>query len=125
MVSVRGGGQTGQAQAVRHGIARALQNYEPALRPYLKPYGTPPVRLLGWIAGRQAGRGGVADGLRRLGGRGCGQAAAAAAAAACRAARLIAGGARAAGLLSRDSRIVERKKPGLKKARKAFQWVKR
>ncbi|EFN53841.1 hypothetical protein CHLNCDRAFT_25348, partial [Chlorella variabilis] len=67
MVSVRGGGQTGQAQAVRHGIARALQNYEPALRPYLKPYG----------------------------------------------------------LLSRDSRIVERKKPGLKKARKAFQWVKR
>ena len=32
---------------------------------------------------------------------------------------------RGAGLLSRDSRIVERKKPGLKKARKAFQWVKR
>lgn len=30
-----------------------------------------------------------------------------------------------AGLLTRDSRIVERKKPGLKKARKAFQWVKR
>ena len=32
---------------------------------------------------------------------------------------------KAAGLLSRDSRIVERKKPGLAKARKAFQWVKR
>lgn len=30
-----------------------------------------------------------------------------------------------AGLLARDMRIVERKKPGLKKARKAFQWVKR
>ena len=30
-----------------------------------------------------------------------------------------------AGQLARDMRIVERKKPGLKKARKAFQWVKR
>jgi hypothetical protein len=30
-----------------------------------------------------------------------------------------------AGLLARDARKVERKKPGLKKARKAFQWVKR
>jgi small subunit ribosomal protein S9 len=29
------------------------------------------------------------------------------------------------GFLTRDSRVVERKKPGLKKARKAFQWVKR
>ena len=29
------------------------------------------------------------------------------------------------GLLARDARKVERKKPGLKKARKAFQWVKR
>jgi small subunit ribosomal protein S9 len=29
------------------------------------------------------------------------------------------------GLLSRDSRVVERKKPGQKKARKKFQWVKR
>ncbi|KAI3431266.1 hypothetical protein D9Q98_004328 [Chlorella vulgaris] len=67
MVRVTGGGQTGQSQAVRHGIARALQNWEPAMRPPLK----------------------------------------------------------VAGLLTRDSRIVERKKPGLKKARKAFQWVKR
>ena len=29
------------------------------------------------------------------------------------------------GLLTRDSRVVERKKPGQKKARKKFQWVKR
>ena len=32
---------------------------------------------------------------------------------------------RKAGLLTRDSRVVERKKPGQKKARKKFQWVKR
>jgi small subunit ribosomal protein S9 len=32
---------------------------------------------------------------------------------------------KAAGLLTRDARIVERKKPGQKKARKKFQWVKR
>jgi len=67
MAAVKGGGQTGQAQAMRHGIARALQNWDPEMRPALK----------------------------------------------------------AAGLLARDARIVERKKPGLKKARKAFQWVKR
>ena len=58
---------TGQAQALRHGISRALQLFDPALRPVLKTEG----------------------------------------------------------LLTRDSRIVERKKPGLAKARKAFQWVKR
>jgi ribosomal protein S9 len=54
MVSVRGGGRTGQSQAVRHGIAKALQLFEPQLRPALK----------------------------------------------------------AVGLLTRDSRVVERKKPG-------------
>ena len=32
---------------------------------------------------------------------------------------------KAAGLLTRDARIVERKKPGKAKARKSFQWVKR
>ncbi|CAB62002.1 30S ribosomal protein S9-like [Arabidopsis thaliana] len=32
---------------------------------------------------------------------------------------------RAAGFLTRDSRVVERKKPGKAKARKSFQWVKR
>jgi ribosomal protein S9 len=32
---------------------------------------------------------------------------------------------RAAGLLKRDPRMVERKKPGRAKARKAFAWVKR
>jgi small subunit ribosomal protein S9 len=62
-----GGGHTGQAGAIRLGIARALQAYDPKHRPVLK----------------------------------------------------------AAGLLMRDSRVVERKKPGQKKARKKFQWVKR
>lgn len=65
--SVKGGGTTGQAQAMRHGISKALQLFEPELRPALK----------------------------------------------------------AEGLLTRDSRIVERKKPGKAKARKSFQWVKR
>ena len=32
---------------------------------------------------------------------------------------------RAEGYLTRDSRVVERKKPGKPKARKSFQWVKR
>lgn len=64
---VHGGGKSGQAQALRHGCARALQLYEPSFRPVLKK----------------------------------------------------------AGLLTRDPRMVERKKPGRKKARKAFQWVKR
>ncbi|HOX01207.1 MAG TPA: 30S ribosomal protein S9 [Candidatus Paceibacterota bacterium] len=38
-VSVSGGGPAGQAGAVRHGIARALQTAEPALRPALKSEG--------------------------------------------------------------------------------------
>lgn len=65
--TVKGGGLTGQAGAVRHGIARALQHFDPALRPPLKKEG----------------------------------------------------------LLTRDPRMVERKKPGQPKARKKFQWVKR
>ena len=64
---VRGGGKTGQAGAVRLSIARALQNWDPDLRPSMKVLG----------------------------------------------------------LLTRDPRMVERKKTGLKKARKAPQWVKR
>ncbi|KAG1339290.1 30S ribosomal protein S9, mitochondrial [Cocos nucifera] len=65
--TVKGGGVSGQVGAVRLGISRALQNWEPGLRPYLK----------------------------------------------------------AAGYLTRDPRVVERKKPGKAKARKSFQWVKR
>ncbi|CAI5742344.1 unnamed protein product [Peronospora destructor] len=65
--TVKGGGMTGQAGAVRHGIARALENSNPELRPALKK----------------------------------------------------------AGLLTRDPRMVERKKAGQAKARKKFQWVKR
>ncbi|PKA63731.1 hypothetical protein AXF42_Ash017015 [Apostasia shenzhenica] len=65
--TVKGGGVSGQVGAVRLGISRALQHWEPGLRPYLK----------------------------------------------------------SAGFLTRDSRVVERKKPGKAKARKSFQWVKR
>lgn len=65
--TVKGGGMSGQAGAVRLGISRALEAFNPSLRPSLK----------------------------------------------------------AAGMLTRDSRRVERKKPGQKKARKKFQWVKR
>jgi small subunit ribosomal protein S9 len=39
IVSVNGGGLSGQAGAVRHGISRALVNYEPTLRAALKPGG--------------------------------------------------------------------------------------
>ena len=66
-VRVHGGGPSGQAGAVRHGIARALVEADPGLRVSLKREG----------------------------------------------------------FLARDSRIVERKKAGLKKARKAPQWAKR
>jgi small subunit ribosomal protein S9 len=65
--TVKGGGLSGQAGAVRHGITRALQNFEPELRPALKK----------------------------------------------------------AGLLTRDSRVVERKKVGKHKARRSKQWAKR
>jgi len=67
MATVKGGGLSGQAGAVRHGISKALQLYEPSLRPALK----------------------------------------------------------AAGFLTRDSRVVERKKYGKPKARKSFQFSKR
>ena len=66
-VRVEGGGLTGQAEAIRHGIARALVEADPELRVSLKR----------------------------------------------------------AGFLTRDARIVERKKPGLHKARKAPQFSKR
>lgn len=66
-VKVLGGGKRGQAEAIRLGLARALQAYEPELRPILK----------------------------------------------------------GAGLLKRDPRMKERKKPGLRKARRAPQWSKR
>ncbi len=39
IVTVTGGGLSGQAGAVRHGISRALVAYEPTLRPVLKPGG--------------------------------------------------------------------------------------
>ena len=67
LVKVTGGGLTGQAGAIRHGIARALLVMDETLRPTL----------------------------------------------------------RKAGLLTRDSRVKERKKYGLKRARKAPQYTKR
>jgi small subunit ribosomal protein S9 len=65
--TVNGGGLSGQAGALRHGISRALVNYEPPLRGILK----------------------------------------------------------VAGFLTRDSRVVERKKYGRAKARRSFQFSKR
>ena len=67
MCTVTGGGLSGQAGAVRHGISRALLNYEPELRGVLK----------------------------------------------------------AGGFLTRDARVVERKKYGKAKARRSFQFSKR
>ncbi|MBU2524379.1 30S ribosomal protein S9 [Patescibacteria group bacterium] len=64
---VTGGGDTSQAEAIRHGVAKALLEYDDTLRVTLKK----------------------------------------------------------AGFLSRDSRVKERKKPGLKSARRAPQWQKR
>jgi small subunit ribosomal protein S9 len=66
-IKVIGGGTSGQAGAIAHGIARALLRYDPDLRPALKK----------------------------------------------------------AGLLTRDPRMKERKKYGLKRARKAPQYTKR
>ncbi len=66
-ITVKGGGASGQAGAIRHGITRALMEYDETLRPSL----------------------------------------------------------RAAGYVTRDSREVERKKVGLRKARKKPQFSKR
>ena len=65
--TVKGGGLSGQAGAVRHGISKALLSYEPGLRPVLKK----------------------------------------------------------GGFLTRDARVVERKKYGKAKARRSFQFSKR
>ncbi len=65
--TVKGGGLSGQAGALRHGISKALTLYEPGLRPLLKK----------------------------------------------------------GGFLTRDSRVVERKKYGRRKARRSFQFSKR
>ena len=67
MATVKGGGLSGQAGAIRHGISKALSLYDSALRPALKKVG----------------------------------------------------------YITRDSRVVERKKPGLAKARRSYQFSKR
>jgi small subunit ribosomal protein S9 len=66
-VTVKGGGTTGQAGAIRHGLTRALMQYDESMRPML----------------------------------------------------------RKAGFVTRDAREVERKKVGLRKARRATQYSKR
>ena len=66
-VTVKGGGTTGQAGAIRHGLTRAMMQYDDSLRPTL----------------------------------------------------------RKAGFVTRDAREVERKKVGLRKARRATQYSKR
>ena len=66
-VTVKGGGTTGQAGAIRHGLTRALMQYDDSMRPML----------------------------------------------------------RKAGFVTRDAREVERKKVGLRKARRATQYSKR
>ena len=65
--TVKGGGLSGQAGALRHGISKALSLYDSSLRPTLKKVG----------------------------------------------------------YITRDSRVVERKKPGLAKARRSYQFSKR
>lgn len=65
--TVKGGGLSGQAGAIKHGISKALNDYEPELRPTLK----------------------------------------------------------SAGFLTRDDRVVERKKYGKAKARRSYQFSKR
>jgi len=67
MATVKGGGLSGQAGAIRHGISKALSVYDSSLRPALKKVG----------------------------------------------------------FITRDSRIVERKKAGLAKARRSYQFSKR
>ena len=67
MATVKGGGLSGQAGAIRHGISKALSLYDSSLRPALKKVG----------------------------------------------------------FITRDSRVVERKKPGLAKARRSYQFSKR
>ena len=67
IATVHGGGLSGQAGAVRHGLSKALTYFEPGLRPVLKK----------------------------------------------------------GGFLTRDSRVVERKKYGKAKARRSFQFSKR
>ena len=67
MATVKGGGLSGQAGAIRHGISKALSLYDPTFRPVLKKVG----------------------------------------------------------FITRDSRVVERKKAGLAKARRSYQFSKR
>ncbi|RZR98033.1 hypothetical protein BHM03_00027327 [Ensete ventricosum] len=94
--TVQGGGISGQVGAIRLGISRALQNWEPGFRPFLKA-GKYSYQIIVWyiVVVLIYPTVDMAYVLH------------------------------VAGYLTRDPRIVERKKPGKAKARKSFQWVKR
>ena len=92
LITVKGGGQTGQAGAVQHGLARALIQYDESISPK-KEESTDDSST-----GGQGGSTGI-SGLKAL--------------------------LRRAGFVTRDARAVERKKVGLRKARKATQYSKR
>lgn len=64
LVNVRGGGVTGQAQAVRHGLSRALQLFDPSFRPDLKATGliTRDPRI---VERKKPGRYAEGEGLRK------------------------------------------------------------
>ena len=111
-----GGGKSGQAQAVRHGIAKALQLYGAyfppnAFRlrdcPYSYQKGLLPLPIHDSLTV-------YSYTLRETD-----------AFFLFHSEPAFRPSLKKAGMLTRDNRIVERKKPGLKKARKAFQWVKR
>jgi len=97
-VTVKGGGIMGQAGAIRHGITRALIQYDEGVRPAKRE--EEEEEGSGGTSG-SSGRGGVTDinSFRRI--------------------------LRKAGFVTRDPRKVERKKVGLHKARKRPQYSKR
>jgi small subunit ribosomal protein S9 len=138
MVTVASGGMAGQAGAVRHGLANALARYDPYLKPALRRcafcvhWGCCREAILwgGLFAAAAAAASSSVSHLARIGTRECLWPA-------CRVSALIQSALllpnsrpiplrpSAVKLIQRDPRMVERKKPGQKKARKRFQWIKR
>ena len=98
-VSVRGGGMSGQAGAIRHGITRALIAYERATNPEIAKLEVLNDKDDDGGDGGEGGQGSAGLSWHRT--------------------------LRIAGFVTRDSRAVERKKVGHKKARKSEQYSKR
>ncbi|RYY37705.1 30S ribosomal protein S9, partial [archaeon] len=105
-LTVKSGGLTGQAGAIRHGLANALAHYDPYLKPVLRKCMLSDLLLLPRARLQLYAR--------------CVHAPACS----CVHPRPPPPSA-AVKLLQRDPRMVERKKPGQKKARRQFQWIKR